>query len=103
MNAVPSSSVLWPPDNKMAAVSLTVDVADVSDPSPVCQITDVASSEPTDGSAWQITGPLTVDLLAQRFGTGAGRKYTITVTCTNSSQLSSSATVSVFVPHDQRK
>jgi Tol biopolymer transport system component len=95
-------NVLWPADNKMAPVSLTVDVTDNSDPAPVCQITEVTSNEAAAETAWQINGPLTLDLPAQRFGMGTGRIYTITVSCTNSSQLSSSATVTVSVPHDQR-
>ena len=96
-------NVLWPANNNMAPVSLTVDVTDNSDPAPVCQITDVTSNEAAAETDWQITGPLTLDLRAQRFGKGTGRIYTITVSCTNSSQLSSSATVTVSVPHDQRK
>jgi hypothetical protein len=96
-------NVLWPANNNMVPVSLTVDVTDNSDPAPVCQITDVTSNEATAETAWQITGLLTLDLRAQRFGMGTGRIYTITVTCNNSSQLSSSANVTVRVPHDQRQ
>lgn len=96
-------NVLWPANNNMVPVSVTVDVSDNSDSAPVCQITDVTSNEVAAESAWQITDLLTVDLRAQRFGMAAGRIYTITVTCTNSSQLSSTATVTVNVPHDQRK
>jgi len=96
-------NVLWPANNNMVPVSLTVDVTDNSDPAPVCQITDVTSNEAAADTAWQITGPLTLDLRAQRLGMGTGRVYTITVTCTNSSQLSSSANVTVRVPHDQRQ
>ena len=96
-------NVLWPPKNQMVPVSLTVDVSDNSDPAPVCQITDVTSNEAPSEMAWQITDPLTLDLRAQRFGMEEGRIYTIRVTCTNSSQLSSSANVTVSVPHDQRQ
>jgi TolB protein len=96
-------NVLWPANNAMVPVSLTVDVIDNSDPAPVCQITNVTSNEAAVESAWQITGPLTLDLRAQRFGIGTGRIYTIMVSCTNSSQLSSSASVTVSVPHDQRE
>jgi dipeptidyl aminopeptidase/acylaminoacyl peptidase len=96
-------NVLWPANNNMVPVSLTVDVSDNSDPAPVCQITDVTSNEAGAETAWQITGTLTLDLRAQRFGMGVGRIYTITVTCTNSSQLSSTANVTVSVPHDQRQ
>jgi Tol biopolymer transport system component len=93
--------VLWPANNTMRPVSLTLDVTDTSDSAPVCQITGVTSNEAAAETAWEITGPLTVDLRAQRFGMGTGRVYTITIRCTNSSQLSSSATVTVRVPHDQ--
>lgn len=95
-------NVLWPANDKMVPVSLTVGVTDNSDPAPVCQLTDVTSNEAAAEPDWQSTGPLTLDLRAQRFGMGTGRIYTITVSCTNSSQLSSSATVTVSVPHDQR-
>jgi Tol biopolymer transport system component len=95
-------NVLWPANNNMVPVALAVELTDNSDPAPVCQITDVTSNEAAE-SAWQITGPLTLDLRAQRFGMGTARIYTITVSCTNSSQLSSSATVTVSVPHDHRK
>ncbi|HEV8136872.1 MAG TPA: DPP IV N-terminal domain-containing protein [Pyrinomonadaceae bacterium] len=95
--------VLWPSNNNMMPVSLAVDVNDNSDPAPVCLITDVTSNEVAAETAWQITGPLTLDLRAQRFGMGLGRIYTIRVTCTNSSQLNSSANVTVKVPHDQRQ
>jgi Tol biopolymer transport system component len=96
-------NVLWPANNAMVPVTLTVGVTDNSDPAPACQITNVESNEPAVGIDWQIAGPLSLDLRAQRFGMGTGRIYTITVSCTNSSELSSSATVTVSVPHDQRK
>lgn len=95
--------VLWPPNNQMVPVTLAVAVSDDSDPSPVCQIVQVMSNDSIDGTAWEITGPLTLTLLAQRSGAGTGRTYTITVSCTNKSQLSSSAVVTVSVPHDQRR
>ena len=95
-------SILWPPNNKPVPVSVAVLVSDDSDPAPACRITDVTSNEPVGENAWQITGPLALDLRAQRFGQGSGRIYALTVTCTNSSELSSAATVTVTVPHDQR-
>ena len=96
-------NVLWPVNNSMVPVSLTVDVIDNSDPAPACLITDVTSNEPAAENASEITGPLALVLRAQRFGIASGRIYTITVTCTNSSQLSSSANATVTVPHDQRR
>jgi hypothetical protein len=85
----------------MVPVSLIADVIDISDASPVCRITEVTSNEATE-DAWEITGVLSLDLRAERLGRRRGRIYTITVTCTNSSQLASVATVTVAVPHDQR-
>jgi hypothetical protein len=62
----------------------------------------VKSNEPLGASDWILTGPLSLNLLADRNGRGAGPIYSITVTCTNSSKLSASALVTVTVPHDQR-
>jgi hypothetical protein len=101
MTATPD--VLWPPNNQMVSVSVNVAVADDSDPAPACRITGVASDEAIPGIGWRVTGALTADLLAQRFGDGGGRAYTLTVACTNSSELSSTATVKVGVAHDRRK
>jgi Tol biopolymer transport system component len=95
-------NVLWPASGRVIGVSVELGVSDDSDPAPACRITGVASNEPIAGTAWRMTGPLTVDLLAQRSGAGAGRVYTLSVACTNSSNLSSTTTVDVTVPHDQR-
>ena len=86
----------------MIPVTIAVKVADDSDPAPVCQITDVTSNEPIDSSDWILTAPLDLELRADRNGLGAGRTYSVTVTCANASQLNSSAVVTVLVPHDQR-
>ena len=95
--------VLWPPNNQMVSVSVSVGVSDDSDAAPACRIIDVNDNESFGGTGWRITGPLTVDLLAQRFGEGRERTYTLTVACANSSELTSTAKVSVGVPHDQGK
>lgn len=52
---------------------------------------------------WVITGPLTVDLRAERSGKGSGRVYTITVECSDASGNTATKTVTVTVPHDQGK
>ena len=96
-------NVLWPANNQMVQVSVDVGVSDDSDAAPECRVTGVTSNESIVGIGWQMTGPLTVDLLAQRFGAGEARIYTLIVACTNSSELSSTATVGVSVPHDRRK
>jgi len=94
----------------MLPVSIAADVSDDRDPSPVCRILSVASSEPQNapgdgntGSDWNITGPLALELRAERSGGGAGRTYTITVECADTSGNRSQAPVKVQVPHDQRR
>ena len=105
-------NVLWPPNHKMVPVTMGVSVADVCSPSvrSSCRIISVSSNEPVDGLGdgdlapdWVITGNLTVNLRAERSGTGSGRVYTITVRCTDASWNSSTKTVAVTVPRDQRK
>ena len=96
-------NVLWPPNNKMVPVLVTA--MSIGIPVPTCQISSVIGNEATNSpgeTEWVITGPLALNLLAQRAGSGNGRVYTITVTCTNSVGNVSQA-VTVTVPHDQGK
>jgi hypothetical protein len=44
-----------------------------------------------------------VKLRAERLGSGNGRIYAITITCTDAAGKSSSQAVEVSVPHDQSK
>lgn len=93
----------------MAAVTVSVTATDACSSSvPVCQITGISSNEPVNGLGdgdtapdWQITGPLTANLRAERSGTGTGRIYTVQVTCTDQQGLSSVKSTTVTVPHDQ--
>jgi hypothetical protein len=71
----------------------------------------VSSDEPVnaggDGNRsedWHVIDAHHVRLRAERAGNGSGRTYTISITCTNDpNKLSSTKTVTVFVPHDQGK
>lgn len=65
------------------------------------------SNEPDDGlgdgdtaNDIAITGPLAVNLRAERSGTGNGRIYTMTVRCTDAIGLSSTGTTAVSVPRN---
>jgi hypothetical protein len=105
-----SPNVLWPPNHKMVPVQVSVSATDTCDPNPTCLVTAVASNEPPTGGGsgntqpdFVITSPLSVDLRAERDGTGSGRIYTLTVKCTDHSNNSSQATTTVSVPHDQGK
>lgn len=67
---VATPNVLWPPNHRMIPVNLNVEAVDNCDPSPVVRITHITSNEPQNASApdWEITGPQSVNLRAERFG-----------------------------------
>ncbi len=107
-NLAANPNVLWPPNHKMRPVTVTADASDNCDPDPVCKITSVSSNEPVNGTGdgdtspdWEITGDLTVNLRAERSGTGSGRVYTITVECADASGNSATAEATVTVPHNR--
>lgn len=74
-----------------------------------CTVTSVGSSEPVNGLGdgdtapdWAITGPLTVNLRAERAGNGPGRVYTIGVMCSDQAGNTSRGSAQVMVPHDRK-
>ena len=107
-NVTATPNILWPPNHKLVPVALSVSVSDVCDPSASCHISSVTSNEPINGVGdgnttpdWVITGPLTLQLRAERSGGGSGRVYTVTVTCSDGLGNDSTKTVVVTVDHDQ--
>jgi hypothetical protein len=97
-------NVLWPPNKRMIPVNVRVDAVDNCDPSPVAKIIQVTSNKPENLSVpdWEFTGPLSVNLRADRLGTGEGRIYTIQVQCEDASGNVSYSSVNVTVPHDKK-
>jgi hypothetical protein len=93
-------------NHAMVPVSVNASITDC-DPSASCKIVSVTSNEPDNGLGdgdtpidWKITGDLTLELRAERAGTGAGRVYTILVACTDAAGNTSTSTVTVTVPHE---
>ena len=85
---------------------VTVAAQDRCDPAPVCQLIAVSSNEPVNGTGdghtapdWQITGPLTVSLRAERAGNGSGRVYTLTTECHDATGNRAQGATTVTVPH----
>ena len=102
----PSMSQLWPPNHQMVPLSLDVVATDESG-APVCSIVDVTSNEPQNGLGdgdtpvdWVVTGPLSVELRAERSGRGGGRAYTIGVRCTDGSGNAAMGRATVIVPRN---
>ncbi len=98
LTASPNS--IWPPNKKMVAVTLSAAASDAAGVTSL-QILSVTTNEPDNKTQWQITGALTLNLLADRQGSGNGRIYTITVGATDAAGNQSTRTVTVTVPHDQ--
>lgn len=90
--------LLWPPNHRMVPVSLTVAASDNCDPAPTARITKVVSNERHGhfGPDWTITGPLSVNLRADRLG-NTDRIYTIYVQVSDSSGNSTTTTTTVTV------
>jgi hypothetical protein len=97
-----SSNVLWPPNGRMVPIRVIVEAVDACDPSPVVRITKVTSNEPQNPLTpdWQITGPQSLNLRAERLGKGKGRVYTIEVQCEDANGNVSSGSINVTVPHN---
>ncbi|HEX4469531.1 MAG TPA: hypothetical protein VH080_08345, partial [Gemmatimonadaceae bacterium] len=68
--------IAWAANHKMVPVTVTVSAHDNCDPNPICAIGSITSNEPPNGGGsgntspdFQITGPLTANLRAERDGT----------------------------------
>jgi hypothetical protein len=101
-----SPNVLGAPNHAMVPVTVRAATADQCSTTTVCTIAAVRSNEPMNGTGdgdmtpdWEVTGDLTVNLRAERAGTGNGRVYTMTVGCTDASAQRAAKNVTVTVPH----
>jgi hypothetical protein len=103
-----SQAAIWPPNHQMVPITLTAALADNRDPSLTARIVSVKSNEPAnargDGNTapdFRVTGDLTLELRAERSGTGNGRVYTITVESVDRAGNVGRATVNVAVAHNR--
>jgi hypothetical protein len=115
LSPVASRTILWPPNHKMVDINIDTKAIDNSG-FPVNINAVIMSNEPQDGlgdgdmspdwfGPWvnQQTGLITLQLRAERSGSGKGRTYSIAINATDSAGNISWATVSIIVPHDQSK
>lgn len=103
-----SPDSLWPPNHKYVTVKATVNVPDNADPSPVLTLVSVTSNEPDNGlgdgdtpNDIVIVDKFTVQLRAERSGTGTGRIYTFTYKVADACGNVATATATVTVPLNQ--
>jgi streptogramin lyase len=115
LSPVPDKNILWPPNHKMVNVTIQTNARDNSG-GPVTLSAVVSSNEPQDGLGdgdtspdWtepvidQVNGIITLQLRAERSGSGKGRIYTIMITGRDTSGNTSQAKVEIIVPHDKGK
>lgn len=98
VSATPNS--LWPPNHRMVPVTVAVSAIDACDSSLTARITNVTCNEEPGRFKpdWKITGPLTVDLRAERNGR-EDRIYTIYLDVSDSSGNTTTTTATVTVPN----
>lgn len=105
----PSTSELWPPNQKFVPITLAVTATDNCSATLRSEIVSVTSNEPVTGGTdttspdWEITGPLSVNLRAERSEDGLGRVYTITVETTDESGNRTQKVTTVSVPKNQKR
>jgi N-acetylneuraminic acid mutarotase len=109
LNPVANKTILWPPNNRMVAVTIQANTTDSSG-GPVKLTAAVSCNQPTrSGGDWtqpiinQKTGIISLTLRATRSGNRSDRIYTITITATGMAGNLSTKTISVIVPHDMRR
>jgi hypothetical protein len=95
-----SPDMLWPPDHKF--VDVAIDYTETSNCPSTCTLSVTSNEPPVDDKTpeWIIVDAHHVQLRAERLGTGTGRIYTITITCTNAAGTTTQS-VTVLAPHDQ--
>src|SRR4030095_1956003 len=98
---------LWPPNHQMEPVTVNYTITDNC---PTTCVLTVTSNEPTDGLGdgdsspdWEVIDDHHVRLRSERAGSGIGRTYTITVTCTDNNGHTVVKTTTVKVPKSQGK
>ncbi|MBP7161982.1 MAG: hypothetical protein KBB26_00480 [Candidatus Omnitrophica bacterium] len=113
ISATADPGILWPPNHKLVPVVINFEVQDNSE-GPITITATVLSSEPPDlddeGNVIPdfsepvidvAAGTISLNLRAERQGSGDGRVYTITITATDEFDNSSQAIVNVVCPHDR--
>jgi hypothetical protein len=110
-NLTATPGVLWSPNHKMVDVTVDYSLFDGGGVNPIVSTSlSVSSNEPENGLGdgdtapdWEVVDANHVRLRAERSGKGAGRIYTITVTCVDILGNTFSKPVTVTVPKSQGK
>jgi hypothetical protein len=101
-----SPNILWPPDNKLVPINVSVNLTDPLSGPAGFNLVSVTSSEPDSGLGdiqGFVTGTESTSgqLRAQRLGSGTGRVYTLTYSGADRAGNTAPCITTVTVPHDQ--
>jgi hypothetical protein len=101
-----SPSKLWPPNEKMVAITATITTKDDVDPQPDIKLMSITANEPLDKDDIQgaqlYTDNRQFQLKAKRAGNNlAGRIYTVTYIANDASGNQTEVSATVTVPHDR--
>jgi len=103
--ATATPSVVAIADHRMVPVVVGVSASEQCGGAVACRIVAVTSNEPIDALGdgdtapdWEITGDLTLNVRAERSGSGTGRVYRITIVCTDAAGNQSTSMTTVTVP-----
>ncbi len=98
-------AVLWPPNNKLVAITTQVTVSDSGSGAAGFTLLSVTSNEgsiASESAGWTLGSPDTSgSLQAARNGSGAGRVYTLTYQGADKAGSTATCSTTVTVPHDQ--
>lgn len=93
--------VVWPPNNKMVPIAVTVTSTDACDTAPRVTFQGITANEPTKARDIVVDAEGSISLRATRLGRGSGRVYTIRYTAEDASGNSATGSASVTVPHNR--
>lgn len=101
-------SVLWPPNDKLVSVTISLSAKDAYDPQPEIKLESITANEPLEPGDIVDAAIGSDDrqfrLAAKREGENkVGRIYTITYSATDATGNKATASATVTVPHDQGK
>lgn len=101
-----SPNVLWPPNNMLVPITVSVNVSDTLSGPNGFTLVSVSNNEPDSGQGdiqGFVTGTASTSgqLRATRLGSGTGRVYTLTYSGSDRAGNTATCTTTVTVPHDQ--
>ena len=109
LNVTASPASLWPPNHKLAPITVAVQVSDARDPSPTLKLVSITCDDACDpasdvlGAAYG-TDDRQFEVRSERKGTSAsGRTYTITYSAEDATGNKTTAETKVTIAHDQGK